>query len=32
VDVQLNEKEQDKFNQSAAAVKSMNEALKGVLK
>jgi malate dehydrogenase len=32
VDVQLNEKEQDKFNQSAAAVKSMNEALKDVLK
>jgi malate dehydrogenase len=32
VDVQLNEKEQDKFNQSAAAVKSMNEALKGILK
>jgi malate dehydrogenase len=32
VDVQLNEKEQDKFNQSAVAVKSMNEALKGVLK
>jgi len=32
VDVQLNEKEQDKFNQSAAAVKSMNEAVKDVLK
>jgi malate dehydrogenase len=32
VDVQLNEAEQEKFNQSAAAVKSMNEALKGVLK
>lgn len=32
VDVQLNEKEQDKLNQSAAAVKSMNEALKDVLK
>ena len=32
VDVQLNEKEQDKFKQSAAAVKSMNEAVKDVLK
>ena len=32
VDVQLNEAEQEKFNQSAAAVKTMNEALKGVLK
>ncbi len=32
VDVQLNESEQEKFNQSAAAVKTMNEALKGVLK
>ena len=32
VDVQLNEEEQEKFNQSAAAVKTMNEALKDVLK
>ncbi len=32
VDVQLNESEQEKFNQSAAAVKTMNEALKDVLK
>ena len=32
VDVQLNEAEQKKFNQSAAAVKTMNEALKDVLK
>ena len=32
VDVQLNEAEQEKFNQSAAAVKTMNEALKDVLK
>ena len=32
VDVQLNEVEQEKFNQSAAAVKTMNEALKDVLK
>ena len=32
VDVQLNSQEQDKFNQSAAAVKKTNEALKVVLK
>ncbi len=32
VDVQLNEEEQEKFNQSASAVKTMNEALKDVLK
>ena len=32
LDVQLNEAEQEKFNQSAAAVKTMNEALKDVLK
>tara|TARA_B100001057_G_scaffold489469_1_gene575798 strand:- start:92 stop:1027 length:936 start_codon:yes stop_codon:yes gene_type:complete len=32
VDVQLNEAEQEKFNQSAAAVKTMNEALKDILK
>ncbi|MGA0374131.1 MAG: malate dehydrogenase [Flavobacteriaceae bacterium] len=32
VDVQLNEAEQEKFNQSASAVKTMNEALKDVLK
>ena len=32
VDVQLNEVEQEKFNQSATAVKTMNEALKDVLK
>jgi len=32
VDVQLNEAEQEKFNQSAAAVKTMNKALKGILK
>ena len=32
VDVQLNEAEQEKFNQSAAAIKTMNEALKDVLK
>ncbi len=32
VDVELNAQEQDKFNQSAAAVKTMNEALNGVLK
>ena len=32
VDVQLNESEQEKFNQSASAVKTMNEALKDVLK
>ena len=32
IDVQLNEAEQEKFNQSAAAVKTMNEALKDVLK
>ena len=32
VDVQLNEAEQEKFNQSAAAVKTMNEALNDVLK
>jgi malate dehydrogenase len=32
VDVQLNEAEQEKFNQSATAVKTMNEALKDVLK
>ena len=32
VDVQLNEAEQEKFNQSAAAVKTMNEALKDELK
>ena len=32
VDVQLNEAEQEKFNQSAAAVKTMNEVLKDVLK
>ena len=32
VDIQLNESEQEKFNQSAAAVKTMNEALKDVLK
>ena len=32
VDVQLNEAEQEKFNQSAAAVKTMNEALKDLLK
>lgn len=32
VDVQLNASEQEKFNQSASAVKSMNEALKDVLK
>ena len=32
VDVQLNDAEQEKFNQSAAAVKTMNEALKNVLK
>ncbi len=31
-DVQLNDLEQEKFNQSAAAVKTMNEALKVVLK
>ena len=32
VDVELNEAEQEKFNQSAAAVKTMNEALNDVLK
>ena len=32
VDVQLNDAEQEKFNQSVAAVKTMNEALKDVLK
>ena len=32
VDVQLNAEEQEKFNQSTAAVKNMNEALKDVLK
>lgn len=32
VDVQLNDTEQEKFNQSAAAVKTMNKALKEVLK
>lgn len=32
VDVELNEAEQEKFNQSAAAVKTMNEVLKDVLK
>ena len=32
VDVQLNDAEQEKFNQSAAVVKTMNEALKDVLK
>ncbi|MAG19349.1 MAG: malate dehydrogenase [Flavobacteriaceae bacterium] len=32
VDVQLNEAEKEKFNQSAAAVKTMNEALNDVLK
>ena len=32
VDVQLNEAEQEKFNQSAAAVKTMNEVLNDVLK
>ena len=32
VDVQLNPQEQNKFNQSAAAVKTMNEALEEVLK
>tara|TARA_S200000501_G_scaffold304010_1_gene291955 strand:+ start:3060 stop:3995 length:936 start_codon:yes stop_codon:yes gene_type:complete len=32
VDVQLNPQEQNKFNQSAAAVKTMNEALEDVLK
>ena len=32
VDVQLNATEQEKFNQSTAAVKTMNEALKDVLK
>ena len=32
IDVQLNEAEQEKFNQSAAAVKTMNEALKDVFK
>ena len=32
VDVQLNEAEQEKFYQSAAAVKTMNEVLKDVLK
>ena len=32
VDVQLNEAEQEKFNQSATAVKIMNEALNDVLK
>jgi len=32
VDVQLNEAEQEKFNQSAVAVKTMNEVLKDVLK
>mgnify|MGYP001171902110 FL=1 len=32
VDVQLNVAEQEKFNQSAAAVKTMNEALKDLLK
>ena len=32
VDVQLNASEQEKFNQSASAVKSINEALKDVLK
>ena len=32
VDVQLNDAEHEKFNQSAAAVKTMNEALKDVLK
>lgn len=31
VDVQLNEAEQEKFNQSATAVKTMNEVLKDVL-
>jgi malate dehydrogenase len=32
VDVQLNDAEQEKFNLSAASVKTMNEALKDVLK
>ena len=32
VDVQLNPQEQNKFNQSAAAVKTMNEALEELLK
>ena len=32
VDVQLNESEQEKFNHSALAVKTMNEALNNVLK
>ena len=32
VDVELNQAEQEKFNQSAAAVKTMNEVLKDVLK
>ena len=32
VDVQLNATEQEKFNQSSAAVKTMNEALEDVLK
>ena len=32
VDLQLNPQEQNKFNQSAAAVKTMNEALEDVLK
>ncbi|MEK9604376.1 MAG: malate dehydrogenase [Flavobacteriaceae bacterium] len=32
VDVRLNTQEQEQFNQSAAAVKTMNEALKEVLK
>ena len=32
VDVKLNEVEQEKFNQSAVAVRNMNEALKEVLK
>ena len=32
IDVHLDDAEQDKFNQSAEAVKSMNEALKDILK
>jgi len=32
VDIQLNAQEQEKFNQSATAVRSMNEALSEVLK
>jgi len=32
VDIHLNAQEQEKFNQSATAVRSMNEALSEVLK